>query len=152
MTTQTGMRRRYSGYRDERLQAMIRRLVDLSGHHGMTVYDLRRAIPDSEAHHGWISGALSELHKANKITRLKEKREGCKVYVELDFIDSRPCEAQGVNGMSREEIEKAHEVHEFMQYWMQIDTEGSKFATDRTKAERNQRLFFTALRNVWEPR
>ena len=151
MTT-TQVRRKYTSYRDERLQAKILRLVDMRQWGGMTVHELRQAIPEHEAHHGWISGALSELHRTNRLARLSDKRAGCKIYVTPDFIDSRPCEAQGHTGLSKEEILFFEDLDTFMNYWMRIDTDGARITTDRTKAERNHRLFFTELRKMWEDR
>ena len=40
-------------------------------------------------HHGTCSGVLSVLHKAGYIVRLKERRDGCAVYVIPDCIDNR---------------------------------------------------------------
>jgi hypothetical protein len=46
-------------------------------------------------HHGTASGVLSVLHKAGRIARLKESREGCKVYVGLNWVENRVIEKQG---------------------------------------------------------
>jgi hypothetical protein len=46
-------------------------------------------------HHGTTSGVLSVLHKAGRIARLKERRNRCKVYVDLDSIKGRAVEGQG---------------------------------------------------------
>ena len=48
-------------------------------------------------HHGTASGVLSVLHKAGRIARLKESRNGCKVYVALNWVDNRVVEKQGRN-------------------------------------------------------
>lgn len=48
-------------------------------------------------HHGSASGVLSVLHKTQRIARLKESRNRCKVYVALDWIQNRETELQGVN-------------------------------------------------------
>ena len=45
-----------------------------------------------DVHHGTASGALSVLHKTHYIARLTEKRERCKVYVLLTYIDGRETE------------------------------------------------------------
>lgn len=146
--------RTYRGWTDVRLQQQIRRFIDASGHRGLTVKELRSLIPDTEAHHGWISGATSLLHGENKIARLRgEKRDGYKVYVELDFIDNRPCEAQGWGGrLSKEERAWVDSLTEILEYWMEIDSAGARFATDKTRAERHQHLFFRALKAVWGDR
>ena len=46
-------------------------------------------------HHGTASGVLSVLHKAGRIARLKESRDGCKVYVDVTCIEGRVIEKQG---------------------------------------------------------
>jgi predicted HTH transcriptional regulator len=47
-----------------------------------------------EMHHGTISGALSVLHKTGYISRLKDKRNGCKVYVLPNYVNGRIVEFQ----------------------------------------------------------
>ena len=46
-------------------------------------------------HHGTASGVLSVLHKAGRIARLKESRDGCKVYVDVACVEGRVVETQG---------------------------------------------------------
>ena len=46
-------------------------------------------------HHGTASGVLSVLHKVGRIARLKETRNGCKVYVDIACIQGRVIERQG---------------------------------------------------------
>jgi hypothetical protein len=46
-------------------------------------------------HHGTSSGVLSVLHKSGRIARLKQTRNGCKVYVDLNYIYGRIVELQG---------------------------------------------------------
>ena len=48
-------------------------------------------------HHGTASGVLSVLHKAGRIARLRESRNGCKVYVGLNWVQNRVVEKQGRN-------------------------------------------------------
>ena len=43
-------------------------------------------------HHGTASGALSVLHKTNRIARLTETRNRCKVYVLPDWVSGRATE------------------------------------------------------------
>lgn len=59
---------------------------------GITVADLR----DTSLHHGRVSGALSVLHKAGKLNRLRETRDKCKVYVMPQFVNGRETESHGV--------------------------------------------------------
>lgn len=47
-----------------------------------------------DMHHGTISGALSVLHKTGYISRLKDKRNGCKVYVLPNYVNGRTVEYQ----------------------------------------------------------
>lgn len=148
MTTAT---REYTSYRDEVLQFDILALVDRAGHRGMTAAEVRAHF-DAEkvAHHGMVSGALSILHRDLKVARLSEKREGYKIYVQPDFLDSRKCEPQGHGDrLSKEEIASLIEIRDFMDYWFQVDTNGSRFGTDKTIAERNQRLFFTQAKGMF---
>ena len=46
-------------------------------------------------HHGTASGVLSVLHKTGRIARLKETRNGCKVYVDVFCVRGRVIEKQG---------------------------------------------------------
>ena len=46
-------------------------------------------------HHGTASGVLSVLHKTGRIARLKETRNGCKVYVDVFCVEGRVIEKQG---------------------------------------------------------
>ena len=46
-------------------------------------------------HHGTASGVLSVLHKTGRIARLKESRNGCKVYVDVSCVQGRIVETQG---------------------------------------------------------
>lgn len=48
-------------------------------------------------HHGVTTGVLSVLHKAGKIARLKEQRNGCSVYVLPEWVKDRPTAAHGRN-------------------------------------------------------
>lgn len=43
-------------------------------------------------HHGSASGVLSVLHLTERVARLKETRNRCKVYVLPEFVDNRPIE------------------------------------------------------------
>lgn len=46
-------------------------------------------------HHGTASGVLSVLHKEQRIYRLTETRNRCKVYVHPDFVNGREYDMQG---------------------------------------------------------
>lgn len=59
---------------------------------GVTVKELREIL---EIHHGKASSILSNDHKAGKLARLTEKRNGCRVYVLPEFVDGRETEKYG---------------------------------------------------------
>lgn len=63
--------------------------------YGATWKEIR--LPDTKGggfmHHGSISGALSNLHKKGKISRLTSKRDGCLVYVCNEWVDGRALSA-----------------------------------------------------------
>jgi predicted nucleic acid-binding Zn ribbon protein len=59
--------------------------------HGVTWRELAEML---QLHHGTVSGALSVLHKTGYISRLKEKRNGCKIYVLPNFVNGRTVEYQ----------------------------------------------------------
>lgn len=143
--------RKYAGYRNTDLQQRIQRIVDRSTFRGMTVHEVAAHFdPETEAHHGDISGALAELHKNLVLARLSEKREGCKIYVHRDFLDSRPCEAQGrPEHLSKDEIAHLVEVRDFMDYWFTVDQDGARFTTDKTRAERYSKQFFARARRLF---
>ena len=46
-------------------------------------------------HHGTVSGALSVLHKTERIARLTEKRGRCRVYVLPEYVNGRDTDQQG---------------------------------------------------------
>ena len=60
---------------------------------GRTVAELRAVMPDY--HHGSISSALTNLHRAGTLARLVEKRNGCHVYVLTDCVAERPTQPPG---------------------------------------------------------
>jgi hypothetical protein len=73
-----------------RVQRLVLRFVIFSGSRGETIADLRRILP--HLHHGSLSSALTNLHRAGKIARLSEKRGRCKVYVHPRHVDGRDTE------------------------------------------------------------
>lgn len=52
-------------------------------------------------HHGTASGALSVLHKAGEIARLKERRNKCAIYVALEYVNGRETQAHKPNVSAR---------------------------------------------------
>ena len=79
-----------------KIQTRLLVRIAATGERGLTVAEARRALPDD--HHGSISGALSNLHKAGKIARVDETRDRCKVYVLPDAVGGRKVEPQGRRG------------------------------------------------------
>lgn len=137
-------------YKDEVLHSQVLRLIGAAGHQGLTVAEVRDLLP--QHHHGTLSGVLSILHQDMVIARLADKRNGCKIYVHPGFLDGRSAEQQGRGGASKAEIEHALSLVGLLEYWLQVDSGGSRFGTDRTKAERNHPLFFRELKSLWEER
>lgn len=78
----------YSGETLDRQQIVIRFLAN-AGSLGMTWKDLSDA---TGWHHGTASGALSVLHRGEKICRLSDKRNRCKIYVLEEYVDGRITE------------------------------------------------------------
>ena len=151
------MSSRYSSWRDPNgaLAKRLVALIDQAGFNGLTVreaytrFSTNPQHPDF-AHHGWISGALSTLHGDLVIARLSEKRDGCKIYVHPDFLANRKAEAQGRGNLTKEQRAFFESLDSTLEYWLQVDTQGSRFGTDLTKAERNHRLFLKELKGIWE--
>lgn len=85
-------RRRDEDGSTESLQRHLLVLVGRTGYRGLTVAEARRILPQ---HHGSISGALSNLHKAGSIACLTERRESCHPYVLPIHVDWRPTREQG---------------------------------------------------------
>lgn len=140
---------------------LARRLIgfiDRNAHRGATVHECYPLFETSNtnhpdfASHGWISGALAVLHRDLAIVRLSEKRNGAKVYVTPDFIDSRKCEVQGRGGLTKEQVAHYHQLCEHLEYWMQVDSEGARIRTDQTKARRNMPMFVKQTSDIWDAR
>lgn len=73
-----------SGKLAERQQSILRELFT-AALLGATWRELSKKLGE---HHGAISGALSNLHKAGKVFMLNEKREGSHVYVHARHRDA----------------------------------------------------------------
>lgn len=89
------VRERDNGVTAYRQAEVLYLLDNLAVHYGMTVKDVLSERPDW--HHGQASSALSNLHKAGRIARLRSKRQGCHVYVTLDNVAGRDTESFGRN-------------------------------------------------------
>lgn len=73
-------------------QAQAAALVTAAGYVGATWKELADR---TNWHHGQVSGALSNLHKAGRIARLTDTRGRCSVYVAPEFVDGRDTKPQG---------------------------------------------------------
>lgn len=71
-----------TAYRHRRILRMLARTRE----HGRTVGEVEREL---EVGHGAASGALTALHKAGHITRVKERRNRQEVYVLPEHVDGR---------------------------------------------------------------
>jgi hypothetical protein len=57
------------------------------GRNGVTVAELRER--HGSLHHGRISAALTNLHKAGRLAALRERRGHCGIYVLPEFVEGR---------------------------------------------------------------
>ena len=71
-------------------QRIVLKALGIAGERGMTVAELRGYMRHS--HHGSVSSALTNLHRAGKIARLSTKRNKCKVYVLPEYVGGRDAE------------------------------------------------------------
>jgi len=67
-------------------------LLQQAGTNGLTWKELSS---QTQMHHGTASGTLSVMHKDQRIIRLTDKRNRCKIYVHPDFVIGRETETQG---------------------------------------------------------
>ena len=88
------LRRDVSG-KTATLQNRMLVMLAQAGERGVTVHEGRL---ETGEHHGSVSAALSNLHKAGKIARVDESRDRCKVYVLPDAVGGRRTEPQGRRG------------------------------------------------------
>jgi hypothetical protein len=76
--------------------------------HGITIAELREA--KGSLHHGKMSSALTNLHKAGRLARLAERRGRCHVYVLPEFVDERETQAFRPNRPQIDRNELANEI------------------------------------------
>ena len=74
-------------------QRIVLEQLALSGENGLTWTELAEIV--GGWHHGTASGALSVLHKAEKICRLTESRSRCRIYVLPEYVAGRDTEPHG---------------------------------------------------------
>lgn len=91
-TSKERAQRRDSNGQTAGLQGRVLTLLAFHRFDGITVKELRERTTE---HHGSCSGALSNLHKAGAIRRLKDRRDRCKIYVLPPFVGSRVIEPFG---------------------------------------------------------
>jgi hypothetical protein len=145
---------KYKGWSDPALQERIAIMVDKRLWTGMTCKEVEAYFdPHTEADHGHISGALSLLHGANKIACLTDRRDGRYIYVALDFIDSRPCRAQGRDSLTKAERDFYRVMSDHLEYWLELDTAGSLTGkTTSTRADKYRGMFVNATKEIWRGR
>lgn len=80
-----------NGITSERQQRTLT-LLRFAGYDGLTWKELSNL---THWHHGQASGVLSVLHKTDRIARLLESRDRCRVYVLNDATDGRETDQQG---------------------------------------------------------
>lgn len=73
------------------VQPAVMRQVERAGARGLTIRELRAALPNH--HHGSLSSALTNLHRAGRIERLTLVRDRCKIYVTPGNVHGRYTEA-----------------------------------------------------------
>lgn len=64
-------------------------------------------------HHGTASGVLSALHKADKIVRLVDRRDKCRIYVLPEYVQGRRFDAPRRNMPSKEVFEMLIELRKY---------------------------------------
>lgn len=79
-------------------QSTTMQLLDRAKDVGLTWFELSEA---TGWHHGTASGALSVLHKAGQISRLKVRRKRSSVYVLNHYINDRDTEQHKPNVSAR---------------------------------------------------
>lgn len=73
-------------------QALILAELANAGAAGLTWRELSA---NTGRHHGQVTGSLSNLHKAQKVARLTEKRGRCSIYVLPEHVGGRASVPQG---------------------------------------------------------
>jgi len=91
-------------------QQLALHLMDLKTAKGVTWKDLSHWF---DWHHGTASGVLSALHKSEKVVRLLERRDGCRVYVLPEYVDGRKFDLPRRNMPSKEVFEMLIELRKY---------------------------------------
>lgn len=68
----------------------VRVMISANNRHGMTWREVAQA---TGMGHGTVSAVLSTLHQAGTVARLKEKRDGLRVYVLPEWVGDRETES-----------------------------------------------------------
>lgn len=118
-----------------RLQTAVIALLDAAGTEGMTVTEMKK-VPGYD-HHGSTSGALSVLHKEERISRLLARRGNCRIYVANQHVNGRSTDSQGRN--TPVHIDPLRPV---VERWLAFGDDGW------SRAGRHPRDFIEALRAV----
>lgn len=111
-------------------QLRVIEILDALGPYGGTWTELSAKM---DAHHGIVTGALSNLHKAGKIARLRNRRGRCEIYVRPEFVEGRLTAEH--KGNKPKQISKAHfdEVQRRIKY--EMDLNGMMFISRDELAE-----------------
>lgn len=75
-------------------QRSVLTILERCGSRGATWKEIAEEL---HLHHGQASGVLSTLHKEERIHRLTETRQRCKVYVDVGYVMGRETEPHKAN-------------------------------------------------------
>jgi hypothetical protein len=78
------------------------------GRNGVTVAELRER--HGSLHHGRISAALTNLHKAGRLAALRERRGHCGIYVLPEFVEGREVREFRSNRPHLDVLELTNEI------------------------------------------
>lgn len=91
-------------------QELVLALLELQDFRGVTWKDLSSWY---DWHHGTASGVLSALHKADKIVRLLDRRDRCRIYVLPEYVRGRQYDLPKRNMPNKEVFDMLIELHEY---------------------------------------
>lgn len=99
-------------------QARVLELLALLGETGATWTELSGKMDE---HHGIVTGALSNLHKAGKIARLRSRRGKCEIYVLPEFVNGRLISTHKSNQPKKLSKSDYAEVQRRIKYEMDLN-------------------------------
>lgn len=86
-----------------------------AGAYGVTVAELRER--NGMVHHGRISAALTNLHKAGRLAALRERRGHCGIYVLPEFVEGREVRQFRSNRPQIDRVELLNLIREHNGGW-----------------------------------